>query len=144
MHFLFYLSYFALILPKIRLFPLSLRNTAWLVASGICVILLRNNGKYVICPMCLLLFVMTIAHHYRNRKQWTRALCVLVLPAAISFLILNSLTPAYRIAPGSIREALSFPFQQTARTVSKHSDELPEEEKEAIDLKLTLYPRFPL
>lgn len=114
-------------------FSLSLRNTAGLVASGICVILLRNNGKYVIYPMCLLLFVMTIAHHCRNRKQWARALCVLVLPAAVSFLILNSLTLAYCIAPGSIREALSFPFQQTARTVSKHSDELPEEEKEAID-----------
>lgn len=114
-------------------FSLTLRDTIGLCTSGICVILLRNNGKYVIYPMCLLLFGITIIHNFRDKKQWVKALSLLILPAAVSFLLLHSLTITWHIAPGSIREALSFPFHQTARTVSKHSAELPEEEKEAID-----------
>lgn len=114
-------------------FRLSRGDALGLSASGIGVILLRNNGKYVIYPMCLILFLAVVIHNRRDKKQWAKALFVLLFPAAVSFLVLNILTSAFHIAPGSIREALSFPFQQTARTVSKHADELPAEEIEAID-----------
>lgn len=116
-----------------HLFRLSPGDTAGLCFSGICVILLRNNGKYVIYPVCLIVFLSVIFHNRSDKKQWAKALSVLILPAAVSFLILNCLTLAFHIEPGSIREALSLPFQQTARTVGKHGEELPEEEIEAID-----------
>ena len=114
-------------------FCLSAGDVVGLAASGICVVLLRNNGKYVVYPACLVIFIVVMLHNRKERKQWAKALSVLLLPAAVSWLVLNSLTAAFHITPGSIREALSFPFQQTARTVSKHADELPEDEREAID-----------
>ena len=114
-------------------FCLSMGDVIGLGASGICVVLLRNNGKYVVYPMCFVVFMIVMLHNRKDKKQWAKALSVLLLPAAVSWLVLNSLTVAFHIAPGSIREALSFPFQQTARTVSKHADELPENEIEAID-----------
>ena len=41
--------------------------------------------------------------------------------------------PYFKITPGSIREMLSVPFQQTARLVKYHSDDLTNEEIEIID-----------
>ena len=41
--------------------------------------------------------------------------------------------PYFKITPGSIREVLSIPFQQTARYVKYHGDELSTRDKKIID-----------
>lgn len=48
------------------------------------------------------------------------------------FRVSELLTRHYNIEPGGIQEALSLPFQQTARYVKEHEEEVTQEEKEAI------------
>lgn len=52
---------------------------------------------------------------------------------SVYFLISGIIMPALSITPGSIREALSIPFQQTARYIKELGDEVTDEEKETID-----------
>ena len=56
-----------------------------------------------------------------------------ILFLAITQTYSKVLIPALGISEGSIREVLSLPFQQTARYVKEHGDEIKEEEKELYD-----------
>ena len=112
---------------------LTIANSVGLIISSVLAILTRNNGKEVIYPTVLLILVAVIYKNKKNVVQLIRACMVFVLPIIISFSCSKVLEVCYDIQKGGIQEALSFPFQQTARTVLEHSDELPEEEKEIID-----------
>lgn len=57
------------------------------------------------------------------------------------YIIVGVVFPLCKIAPGSKREALSIPFQQTARLIKEHGEEIPEEDKEIID-KVLAYDRI--
>ncbi len=52
-----------------------------------------------------------------------------LIPAVVTFI----LTAVYDIEKGSIREMLSLPFQQTGRYVLTYSDEVTDQERQAID-----------
>lgn len=90
--------------------------------------LLRNNGVYLVVPALLALGAAV-------RRPKIRAVLaglgagVLVLYLAFIQLAL----PALGVAPGSSREMLSLPFQQTARYVALYGDELTAEEIAVID-----------
>ena len=60
------------------------------------------------------------------------AVIVCLISVAVSSGVQNFLTRYYNIEPGGIQEALSLPFQQTARYVKEHEEEVTQEEKEAI------------
>lgn len=95
----------------------------------IAVALLRNEGKYVILSsIVLMLFLIK-----ENRK----ILLVSGVTIAISLgIFFNVLMPAFHITPSSRREALSVPFQQTARYFWECSDEVTTEELEAVSAVL--------
>ncbi len=89
------------------------------------VILFRNNGIYVVIlsfPFLLLL-----------RKNSKQILLVILISCCFYFSYDKVLLPALNITPGSIREVLSIPFQQTARYVKYHSDELTLQDIKNID-----------
>jgi len=89
-------------------------------------ILFRNNGLHMI----LLSFPFLILAVKKYWKPFTVLfVSVLVLSTAYSKVLL----PALHITPGSIREMLSIPFQQTARYVKYHEEDMNEDEKHAID-----------
>ncbi|MCR5161651.1 MAG: DUF6020 family protein [Lachnospiraceae bacterium] len=96
--------------------------------------LFRNNGKYILYPTALVIALLLIAHSRKMKKNTVRRLLLLLIVSLLlPFGINRGLCAAFHIGPGSIGEAFSLPFQQTARTVRNHGDELTEEEKEAID-----------
>lgn len=105
-----------------------------LASSVVGVILFRNNGAYVLYPTFLALAVYGWAVWWRQgvKKGLVRMAACLLVPA----LLANGLTIAaaarYGIKKGSIAEALSLPFQQTARYVAERGDEVTEEEARAI------------
>lgn len=107
-----------------------------LTVSAALTILCRKNGKEIVYPTLLVIGIVTI---WKNKRQWKFAvagLSVILLPILCTTVISLGLTRYYEIIPGSIKEALSMPFQQTARVVVEHGDEIPEEEKGAIDVIL--------
>lgn len=98
------------------------------------VMLLRNNGKYAMLPaICAAVISLE-----KNRKKYCKknvrtVLLVLIMPVVVSISISALLKLNYVEKQGSIAEGLSLPFQQTARTVLEHANDITEEEKLIID-----------
>lgn len=109
----------------------NMRHILLLCSSAALTILLRNNGKYVIYPVLLVLAGITFR---RKRKNDNYKILLMILCITLcSTFTENYLRNHYVEEQGSIREALSLPFQQTARYLKQYGDEVTEEEKYAID-----------
>ncbi|MSS19593.1 DUF6020 family protein [Pseudoramibacter porci] len=92
-------------------------------AAGAFASLMRNNFIYCILPVTLLLIVYFMRHRVKVIKS------VLLLLLLSSYFIFNySIYHFVGVVKGSSTEALSVPFQQIARTVRDHRDELTKED----------------
>lgn len=99
-------------------------------------ILMRNNGIYVIYPTVLVLFVLLLFALHRKKysaKTAAAAILAVVAPILLANTAQSFLMQHYHIQENSVREALSLPFQQTARYVKEYGDEVTKEEKRAIN-----------
>ena len=91
------------------------------------VMMLRQNGMYVVA---FSLPVLLLEKDRRKRRKTALLFCgAIVLYLSYTHILF----PALDITPGSRREMLSVPFQQTARYVRDYADEVTEEERDAID-----------
>lgn len=97
--------------------------------SALVMTLFRNNGLGIVIPLAALL----IGQMVRGRRFVLRTAAALVLPALLALGIGSAVREAFDVTPGSVREGLSLPFQQTARFVRYHADEIPPEEAAVID-----------
>lgn len=111
----------------------SLKNIFAYALTALLASLLRNNGIYVVIPAmaALSLFFRQNPHRLKTAAS-TAAVIILFL-----FLTKN-VFPALGFPEGSKREAFSIPFQQTARYIKYHGDELTGREKESINRVLDL------
>lgn len=90
------------------------------------IILFRNNGIYIIMlSMPVLIWIL--------RKKWIPYTVLFIAVLGFNTCYNDLLLPYFKITPGSIREMLSIPFQQTARFSKYHGDELSEEDIDVID-----------
>lgn len=98
---------------------------------GILASLMRHNGIYIVFVSLLLLICI---------KGNAKIKGMIVLCAALVVVgtktVSNGLMVSVGAVKGSSGLALSVPFQQTARYVKEHSDEVTAEEREAIDAVL--------
>ena len=101
-------------------------NYLLIIILLILICLFRNNGIHVL--ILSLPFTLIIA-----RKKWKQLLTVMVCVFGFYGAFDKVILPYYKITPGSIREVLSVPFQQTARLAKYHGDEFTEEEIAVID-----------
>ena len=101
-------------------------NYLLIIILLILICLFRNNGIHVL--ILSLPFTLIIA-----RKKWKQLLTVMVCLFGFYGVFDKVILPYYKITPGSIREVLSVPFQQTARLAKYHGDEFTEEEIATID-----------
>lgn len=92
------------------------------------VALFRNNGIYlVLLSAPLLLFTL-------KTKKSRRVLFCTLAGFLVTFVGYSQLLlPSLGIAKGSVAEVLSIPFQQTARYVREHGEEITPEEKAGIE-----------
>lgn len=103
------------------------KDTVFLVCTSLGAVFLRNNGIYAVLPALVLLAVW-LRGTARRRVIAAALITLLSYEAAMKVLY-----PALGIQGLSPVEALSIPFQQTARYVCEHSEELTEHEREIID-----------
>jgi len=88
--------------------------------------LVRNNGIYILLFTVIGLIIVL--------KEKRVAILLTILCTLISYEAHNKiLLPTLHITPGSIREVFSVPFQQTARLVKYHSEDLSNSDIEIID-----------
>ena len=100
-----------------------------LSSAGIC--LIRKNGISVIGLTAL--FSCIISLRQRQGKARYRLPAAMLCGCVLCLVINGALSRQHEILPGSIKDALSLPFQQTARYVKYHSDDVTEEERSVID-----------
>ncbi len=103
-------------------------------------ILLRHNGRYALYPLILVLVGLMAGKFRRKtarRADWAALVCLLA-PVVASWAVTGYLTAAHDIQPGSVREAFSLPFQQTARYVRDYGKDVTWEERRIID-KVLVY-----
>lgn len=90
------------------------------IMLSLSLVLLRNNALYTLIVISCGMFIFI-----KNRK--TVALYIGII-LAFNIVYTNAILPAFNISKGSVREMLSIPLQQTARYITKHSDEVTFEE----------------
>lgn len=96
-----------------------------LLIVSIFIILFRNNGIHtLLLSFPFLLFI---------NKFKKEVLMVFIILLLFNYTYTKGLLPILNIPGTSIREGLSIPFQQTARTVKYHSNKISESDKEVID-----------
>lgn len=117
----------------------SRKHVLLLAASMIGILVFRNNGKHILYPAvaAVLLYLFfrgrrSAADRKERRRVFCRAAAALLIPVLLAEGSIAALEAALDAWPGNIREALSFPLQQTARYVKEYGDEVTEEEKEIL------------
>lgn len=97
-----------------------------LAVTGSC--LLRKNGYYII----FILITVCLAYIIRHKMKHLLFMAI-VLFYMIAVLVSGALGKQYHVTAGSVGEALSLPFQQTARYVKYYGNDITMEEREIID-----------
>lgn len=102
---------------------------AALIVLGVLVGLMRNGG--VLYSVAGIVACLPVARRGRAAIA-ASALAVAVICVSASSIVM----PFLGITPGSQREVLSVPFQQTARYVTEHPTDVTPEQRESIDVVL--------
>lgn len=105
--------YYILLLIEILIDKEVLKKKSYLLKLIVVIFLItmfRNNGIYTI--LLSFPFLMIFFKEYRKR-----ILVCLVIPIALYMIVNKMVYPMLQISKGSIKEMLSIPFQQTARTL---------------------------
>lgn len=105
---------------------LTIKEVVLITLNLLLIMLFRNNGLYVVALSFPLLILF-------SKKNLVKTLLIFICSVGIYLGYSKVILPHYGIASGSVREALSIPFQQTARYVKKHDKDLSENDKKVID-----------
>lgn len=105
---------------------ISWKYSLYITVVIVLIALFRNNGFYVVILSFPLLFIY-------SRKNIFKLLLIFTIFIGSYELYNKVIIPSFKISEGSIREVLSIPFQQTARYVKYHEEDLSKEEIEIID-----------
>lgn len=89
-------------------------------------ILFRHNGYHILIFTFVLMFFMF-------RKKWKFVLISLLSIILVYNCYNKVILPAFHVTPGSVREILSVPFQQMARTYKEHKNGFDEDDLSVID-----------
>lgn len=109
------------------------------IGISVCVFVvcsLRNNGIYTFAVFVIFVLIQLVISFVRKNRLRSKMLIYVMLPVVLGsacYLAYNNVfIPSLGIEHVSKAEALSIPFQQTARYVKYHSEDVTGEEKEVI------------
>lgn len=105
----------------------EVKESVMLFLAGLFASLLRNNGIYAVLPTIVILVF------YLKSMERKRMFVVVCSTMIVYCSVVKIIYPGMGIQDGSIKEALSIPFLQTARYVDMHEEEVTEYEKEVIE-----------
>lgn len=120
---------FAIKLHKLLNCPEKKNAICGILLPAAMALLFRKNGFYIVI---LTFFIVLLLY----KKYWKRWICCIAALVILNMAYTDVVLPLFGIADGSVREALSVPFQQTARYIQKHGDAVTSQEREAIDAVL--------
>lgn len=143
-----YSLYVLFLMNKVSPDEESVRNKVLLAISIFVVttfvILLRKNGVYMVLPVILFVFLEALKKTYENikNKEFSFKNSIkIIIPIVISIapiMVAQEVDSVLMVKYDMVdyvrkSEALSIPFQQTARYVKEYPDEVTDKEKNAIE-----------
>lgn len=106
---------------------ISIKKVLLTILLSILITLTRNNGIFIILlSLPFLIFIY-------SKDNIKKIVLMIIIPIIFYLTFLNLILPSFKITNGNPREMLSIPFQQTARYVKYHNNELTYKEKVIID-----------
>ena len=97
--------------------------------------ILRNNGIFILFGIVIALIIRLVV---KRKTTYVALLGLCIAQIVCAVVYSKEFLPSLGIAPTSEAEALSIPFQQTARLASMYPDEITQDEAEIIDQVLNL------
>ena len=110
----------------------SWRRPVLLGASFLVMALSRHNGLPLAAAVLAVMLLMLVRERERRRAALRLFACG-ALSLAIAVGVEAAISAALGIQDRYMQDILSLPFQQTARVVKLHGEEIPQEEREIID-----------
>lgn len=108
------------------------KKSVFLVVISIFTCLVRNNGIYIVAPTLLLLLLWMLVR--LKKRGGGRAYLALLLLPLLFYVGYDALQyDVLHLRSGSAAEMLSIPFQQTARFVKEHPEDVSKEDAQIID-----------
>lgn len=126
----FYIAFLWLVYAVIMYTETKTKKWLWLASVAaffLCAI--RKDGKFL-CLFVIICFLVSSKWLNNGLKKLSWHM---LTGAVIAVLFTQVLCSMYQISPGSEREALSAPVQQTARYIRDHSEDITPEEWETLD-----------
>ncbi len=121
----FVIWYIMILYEFIKYKDISIKKIIFSIIICILMCLFRNNGIYVLVLTFPLILI-------KCKKNFIKYLIVFITSLSFYITYDKVILPYFKVTPGSIRETLSIPFQQTARYIKYHEDELSKSDKEII------------
>ena len=121
-----YIIIFISFLYKMIINKFTVKDLICLLIIATLITISRNNGIYVI----LLTLIPLLFIKVRSKMP---IICVLLGSICLFYTYDKLILPSFKITPTSVREALSIPFQQTARTVKYNEKVISKKDKKVID-----------
>jgi len=110
----------------------DIKTVCFFILLQVMVCLLRNNGLYMVAISDIVILIVWCRK--KGVKEKIRlALLLLLIPIALAKIINSGLIVMTGAEKGSSAEALSLPFQQTARYLQLYQNEITDDEKVAIE-----------
>jgi len=109
---------------------IKLKEIIIYISLMILIILFRNNGIYII--------LLSFPFLFFNKIIRKKLLIIFIIPILFYICYSKLILPYFKITQTSIREALSIPFQQTARYVKVYNNELTKKQIKKIDKILNI------
>ena len=106
------------------------RLLVWFVVVGVLLALTKKTGAYSVVVTAVIGAIVC-------RRCWKAFAAQALASGAVIWLLFPMVVfPLAHVVPGQLQEAVGFMFQQTARYVVDHSDEISADEQAAIDAVL--------
>lgn len=121
---------------KIVYEPFTVKRAAGYAVYALFVMLLRKEAVYIVICMTIILALGLLFKKGEARRNAFYLAVGACVSAALVILCNTVLYPALGVEKGSRREGFSMLFQQTARYVRDHGDEVTPEEYEALNAVL--------
>ena len=104
---------------------ITIKKSIQIIIIAVLLFLFRNNGIYT--------FLLSFPFLLINNKKVGKYLIIILIVFGSYKTYNNIILPSLKVTPTSIREALSIPFQQTARYINYHEKDLSEKDKKIIN-----------
>lgn len=111
--------------------PVTAHVFFWIIGA-ILMIWCRKNGIYIYLLTSVAVLIFILKSIRKMPREAVLSLLVLVIPLMITTSTEKAITLHYNVVQDSPKEMFSLPFQQTARFVRDHGDEISENDKEII------------